>query len=251
MTVLAGWSELRRTGKKSLAVLVDPDDAPGQIHEVAENALIHGVNLFLVGGSLLTKGRTEDCVKQLKNLGARQVVLFPGQEIQVVKEADAMLFMSLISGRNPEFLIGKQVNAAPWVRQAGLHTIPTGYMLVESGKMTSAVYMSHTSPLPSDKPDIAATTAMAGEMLGLQVFYMDAGSGAAHPVRPELISAVRKSVNGIIFVGGGIRNAELAEKAWVAGADVVVIGNGVFENVSILKDISAVCHKMNTNSIGV
>jgi phosphoglycerol geranylgeranyltransferase len=236
----------KKSGKKILAVLVDPDDAADKVNTVAEAALLQGVELFLVGGSILTKGHTERCVQQLKDLGDRYVVLFPGNEIQVVAGADAILFMSLVSGRNPEFLIGKQVNAAPWVRKAGLETLPTAYMLIESGKITSALYMSHTLPLPANKPDIAAATAIASEMLGMKLFYMDAGSGADSPVKPAMIKKVRNSVSGILIIGGGIRNAEGAEKAWTAGADVVVVGNGAFEDVSILAEISSVCKKLNT-----
>jgi phosphoglycerol geranylgeranyltransferase len=251
MNVLSRFSELRKSGKKELAVLVDPDDDATHIREVAENALLNGVELFLVGGSLLTEGQTAICVELLKELGARHVVLFPGHEIQIAENADAILFMSLISGRNPEFLIGKQVNAAPWVKKAGLEAIPTGYMLVESSKMTSAVYMSQTIPLPADKPDIASATALAGELLGLQVFYMDAGSGAVQPVQPNLIAAVRNTVQGVLFIGGGINSAEKAEKAWLSGADVVVIGNGVFKDLSILTEIAGMCRKLNNAAVRV
>ncbi|MBS3913301.1 MAG: geranylgeranylglyceryl/heptaprenylglyceryl phosphate synthase [Bacteroidetes bacterium] len=244
--VFSYLQEQRKTGSKTLAVLVDPDDSETAVRNVAEMALMHGVELFLVGGSIVTRGNTQNCVEQLKNLGARYVVLFPGNEIQVVNNADAILFMSLVSGRNPEFLIGKQVNAAAWVRKAGLETIPTAYMIVESGKMTSALYMSQSLPLPSDKPDIAAATAIASEMLGMRAFYLDAGSGAENPVKTNMIKKVRNSISGVIFIGGGIRNAPAAEKAWTAGADVVVIGNGVFEDPGILKEISAVCNKLNT-----
>lgn len=235
--------------KKALAVLVDPDDALEKIERVAESALIQGVSLFLVGGSLLTQGNTDKCASLLKQMGAPHVILFPGNEIQVSAEADAIFFMSLVSGRNPEFLIGKQVNAAPWVKRAGLEAIPTAYMLVESGKLTSALYMSHTIPLPSNKPDIAGATALAAEMLGMKVFYMDAGSGAELPVGASLIEEVKKQVGGVVIVGGGIRNARTAEAAWKAGADIVVIGNGVFEDVSILSEMGAMCRKMNISKV--
>lgn len=251
MSVLSELADLKLRRSKLFAVLVDPDDEEQHVRHVTEAALVQGAQLFLVGGSLLTEGETSKTVKLLKGMGVNRVILFPGHEIQVVEEADAILFMSLISGRNPEFLIGKQVNAAPWVKKAGIETIPTGYMLVDGGKMTSAVYMSHTIPLPADKPDIAAATAMAGEMLGHKVFYLDAGSGATKPVRQELISRVESAVDGFLFVGGGITNAENARMAWEAGADCVVIGNGVFENIDILKDIGEMCNKLNTSRIGV
>lgn len=248
MSVLSQLTDIRMKGLKRLVLLVDPDNSHDQIRDVAENALLHGIEWFLVGGSLLTTGHTTDCVNLLKNLGAKHVVLFPGHEIQIVEEADAVLFMSLISGRNPEFLIGKHVSAAPWVKKAGLEAIPTGYMLVESGKMTSALYMSQTIPLPSDKPDIAAATSLAGELLGLKLFYLDAGSGAMQPVRSEIISRVKDSVSGPLFVGGGITSAEKAAATWGAGADFVVIGNGVFNDIEILGKMVQVCNQINTVS---
>jgi putative glycerol-1-phosphate prenyltransferase len=241
----------QQAGAKHLAVLIDPDDKPAEITEVYTAARMNGVELFLVGGSLLTEGRTAATVDLLKNLGAPFVVLFPGNEIQVVKGADAILFMSLISGRNPEFLIGKQVTSAPWVKKAGLEAIPTGYMLVESGKLNSALYMSNSLPLPSGKPDIAAATALAGELLGLKLFYLDAGSGADYAVPGPIIERVRQTVSGVLFVGGGIRSGVEAENAWKAGADVIVIGNGVFENPLILEEMQTVCKKMNSAKIGV
>lgn len=248
--VIDALNQIRSTGNKTLAVLVDPDDSKEKMIEVAESALLHGIHLFLVGGSLVTHGNTDRCAALLKSLGAPQVVLFPGNEIQVTAAADAIFFMSLVSGRNPEFLIGKQVNAAPWVKKAGLETIPTAYMLVESGRLTSALYMSHTLPLPSNKPDIAGTTALAAEMLGMKVFYLDAGSGAENPVPKEIIAEVRKQIAGCVIVGGGIRNSKSAQAAWDAGADVVVIGNGAFEDIDILKDIARAVQKYSPSEMG-
>jgi phosphoglycerol geranylgeranyltransferase len=249
--ILPWLQALHNKGSKILAVLFDPDDSSEDIAEVLESALLQGVELFFVGGSLVSKGRTEECVEQLKAGGARYVVLFPGNEIQVVDNADAILFMSLISGRNPEFLIGKQVIAAPWVKLAELETIPTGYMLVDGGRITSATYMSHTMPLPANKPDIAAATALAGEMLGLQVMYMDAGSGADEPIPTNLISSVRHTVRSVLICGGGIRSANAALKAWEAGADVVVIGNGAFEKPGLINEITTVLHKVNSPQLPV
>jgi phosphoglycerol geranylgeranyltransferase len=246
MSVIFKLTEICQSSQKRLVLLIDPDNSNDQIREVTENALLNGIEWFLVGGSLLTNGNTSECVRLLKSLGAPNVVLFPGHEIQIVKDADALLFMSLISGRNPEFLIGKHVNVAPWIKKAGLETIPTGYMLVESGKMTSALYMSQTIPLPSDKPDIAAATALAGEMLGLKVFYLDAGSGASKPVNEAIVTRVKETINGALFVGGGITTAEKATAIWMAGADFVVIGNGVFSDIAILSKMSDVCRKLNT-----
>jgi putative glycerol-1-phosphate prenyltransferase len=162
--------------------------------------------------------------------------------MQLVENADAILFLSLISGRNPEFLIGKHVTAAPWIKKHGVEAIPTGYMLVESGKITSALYMSNTIPMPNDKPDIAAATAMAGEFLGMKVMYLDAGSGAQNPVPQSIIKAVKENTNCIIFVGGGIKSTSDAKNAWHNGADYIVVGNGIFDNTQLLSDL---CLEMN------
>lgn len=239
------------TGDKTLAVLFDPDDDAGLRGAVAQHALRHGVELFLVGGSLLTEGNTYRCVEELKQHGAGRVVLFPGNEIQVVSNADALLFMSLISGRNPEYLIAKQVAAAPFIHRTGLETIPTGYLLIEGGKMTAAHYISQTMPIPADKPEIAATTVLAGAMMGMKAMYMDAGSGATQRVSPEMIAAVRSVFNGVLFVGGGIRDAHAAEAAWNAGADVVVVGNAAFENPDTVREIALVLNKINRPKISM
>lgn len=250
-TVSNQFNQLRIKGQKALVALIDPDEDPASIRQVVEYALIQGIDTFFVGGSLLTTGNTEQCIELLRKTGVQRIILFPGNEIQVAKGADAILFLSLISGRNPEFLIGKQVAAAPRIQQLGMETLPTGYMLVESGKLTSANYMSSTLPIPSDKPEIAAVTALAGEMLGLKYFYLDAGSGASRPVSKEMISAVRKTVSGVLITGGGIRNAEAAYNAWSAGSDVVVIGNGIFENPQTINEMARLCAEFNTQKITV
>ncbi len=236
---------------KGIAVLIDPDQFGQKTKEIYSIANSFGVDLFLVGGSLVSSGITQECIQELKLMGAKNVVLFPGHEMQLSPNADAILFMSLISGRNPEFLIGKHVSAAPWIKKNNLETIPTGYMLVESGKLTSAVYMSGTTPIPSDKPDIAAATAMAGEMLGLKLMYLDAGSGAQHTVPQNLISAVSHSVNSIIFVGGGIKNQHDALTAWNHGADYIVVGNGIFNNPQLLEELCNSMITANSNQIHI
>jgi putative glycerol-1-phosphate prenyltransferase len=227
----------REKQQKSIAVLCDPDTQKSAITQQVQIALNHGVDLFFVGGSHVSQNSTEQCVALLKSLGAPNITLFPGNELHVAKQADAILFMSLISGRNPEYLIAKQVAAAPWVKKSGMEAIPTGYMLVESGKLTSALYISGTLPLPNNKPDIAAATAMAGELLGMQLFYLDAGSGAEYPIPQSIIQAVQKSTHGIVVVGGGIRTPMAAAAAWQNGADIVVLGNGIFENPNLLQAI--------------
>jgi putative glycerol-1-phosphate prenyltransferase len=152
--------------------------------------------------------------------------------------ADAILFLSLISGRNPDFLIGQHVISAPILKKSSLEILPTGYILVDSGKQTTVSYMSNTTPIPHDKPEIAACTAMAGEMLGLKLMYLDAGSGAQRAISPKMISIVRKSVDVPLIVGGGIRSANEAYEAMLAGADTIVIGNGIEKNPALLAEVS-------------
>lgn len=238
-------------GRKGLLVLVDPDKWS---EESAQNLSDFPVpvDFFLVGGSLLTSNRMAETVEEVKNTTGKPVVLFPGSAMQVVAGADAILFLSLISGRNADLLIGQHVQAAPLVREARLEVVPTGYMLIESGKLTTAHYISGTLPIPADKPDIAACTAMAGEMLGLKALYMDAGSGAAKPISSETIKSVRASVDLPLIVGGGIRSAEDAERILEAGADYIVIGNA-FENNSsdsLAAEIAEVFTKYSSNVTG-
>lgn len=236
----------KNKSKKCIAVLIDPDQHGSKTNEIFTIATYFNLDLFLVGGSLVSTGITKVCVQQLKKLGAKNVVLFPGHEMQLVENADAILFMSLISGRNPEFLIGKHITAAPWIKKHNIESIPTGYMLVESGKITSALYMSNTMPLPNDKPDIAAATAMAGELLGLKLLYLDAGSGAQIPVPPSIIQAVKQNTDCVLFVGGGIKSINDARNAWNNGADYIVVGNGIFDNTQLLNDLCVEMNQINS-----
>jgi putative glycerol-1-phosphate prenyltransferase len=245
MSILQSLIQQKKINQKGLAILIDPDQHGEKTNQIFELYKKLNIQLFLVGGSLLSAGITEKCVSDLKKLGAKNVVLFPGNEIQLCKDADALLFMSLISGRNPEFLIGKQVVAAPWIKNSKIEPIPTGYMLIDSGNITSALYMSGTLPIPNNKPDIAAATALAGQYLGMQVIYLDAGSGAQNCVNSEIIQAVNTNSNCVLFVGGGIKSAEQALNAWNNGADYIVVGNGVFENTQILKELSDVLNQIN------
>jgi putative glycerol-1-phosphate prenyltransferase len=199
----------------------------------------------LVGGSLITNGFWNECIEQIKSSTQIPVVLFPGNNMQIHQDADAILFLSLISGRNADLLIGKQVLAAPEVKRAGIEVIPTGYMLIEGGSNSSVMYMSNTMPIPQNKNNIAATTAMAGEMLGLKTIYMDAGSGANWPVSQEMIQAVRSSVQLPLFIGGGIRTPEQAVAACKAGADVVVVGNAFEQNPELIQTIAEAVHALN------
>ncbi|TAG57186.1 MAG: geranylgeranylglyceryl/heptaprenylglyceryl phosphate synthase, partial [Runella slithyformis] len=169
----------------------------------------------------------------------------PGSSLHIEPTADAILLLSLISGRNPELLIGQHVIAAPILKRSGLEVLPTGYMLVESGRSTTVSYISNTTPIPHDKPSVAACTAMAGEMLGLQLMYLDAGSGAQKPVSAAMIAAVRQAVDTPIVVGGGINSIDKAYAALEAGADVIVVGNGIEENPDLLPEIAQAVRAFN------
>jgi phosphoglycerol geranylgeranyltransferase len=179
------------------------------------------------------------------------VVIFPGSNLHIHSEADGILLLSLISGRNPELLIGQHVIAAPILKNSGLEILPTGYMLIESGKPTTVSYISNTQPIPADKEDIAVCTAMAGEMLGLRLLYLDGGSGAINPVPPKMISAVRRNTSLPVIVGGGITSGTKAEQAWLAGADYVVIGNGLEKEPELLDQIIKVRNRLNQPTTAV
>ena len=229
--------------KKQFALLVDPDKGSSQhFIDIAKKAQKAAVDYIFVGGSLLTKDNMDVCVQALKQNFSNPVILFPGNTLQISKYADAILFLSLISGRNPETLIGKHVMTAPYLKQTSLEIIPTGYMLIESGKMTSVEYMSNSLPIPADKNSIAVCTAMAGEMLGLKVIYMDAGSGAMNPASMSMISDVKQNISIPLIVGGGINSPELAENACNAGADIIVVGNAIEKNIELISSITKAVH---------
>lgn len=215
----------RKTRKlKSLAVLVDPDkthNLPGLLKQCRENP----PDLFLVGSSFKGDESIVACIQNLRKNSEVPVVLFPGNMNQVVKEADAVLLLTVISSRNPDLLIGRHVEAAYRLKQSGLEIIPTGYLLVESGKLTTVHYMSQSMPVPNTKPELAAATALAGEQLGLRAIYLEAGSGAEQIVPAQLIAAVSKTTALLLFTGGGITHPDQAESCYAAGSDVVVVGN--------------------------
>jgi putative glycerol-1-phosphate prenyltransferase len=238
--------DLFQKPQKQLAVLVDPDKQTDNQHEkIAKIAQDTGVDFFFVGGSLLTSDSLFHCIRTLKENCDIPVILFPGNTYQVSRNADAMLFLSLISGRNPDMLIGMHVIAAPYVKLSGIETMPTGYMLIDSGKPTSVSYMSNSFPIPNDKKDIAACTAMAGEMLGLQLIFMDAGSGAKTPVPEEMIRFVKDSIGVPLLIGGGLRTPEALQKTLRAGADVVVVGNRFEEKPELILDFTNVVKEEN------
>ncbi|MDQ3047468.1 MAG: geranylgeranylglyceryl/heptaprenylglyceryl phosphate synthase [Bacteroidota bacterium] len=235
-------TEQSSKGKKQFAVLIDPDKISSE--SMIRSAEKAGVDLLLVGGSLLTNGNFEECIQFLKKNTQIPIVIFPGNGHQISSSADAILLLSLISGRNPDLLIGNHVIAAPMIKSSQLEVISTGYMLIESGRQTSALYMSNTNPIPSDKDDIAMCTAMAGEMLGLKMIYMDAGSGALNPVSETMIRTVKNNVHIPVMVGGGIKTVEQAVASCKAGADIIVVGNAIEKDPGLIKKISDSIHQL-------
>ncbi len=247
MTILKKLQENQQLGRKSIAVLIDPDkvEDPGHLQLLINLASENCVDYFFVGGSLVTTPNLAEVVRKIKEYVSIPVVLFPGNSIQLEPSADAILFLSLISGRNPELLIGQHVIAAPIIKKTSLEVIPTGYMLVNSGRTTSVAYISNTNPIPEDKYSLAACTAMAGEMLGLQTIYMDAGSGAERNISPKMIATVRKSVNVPLIVGGGIDTSRKAMESLEAGADMIVIGNALEKDPTLLNEIAEKIYEIN------
>lgn len=231
---IADW---RANGRKVIVPLIDPDRYdPDVVDSFAASG--QNVPLLFVGGSVVTHD-TDSVVCDIKSRlgGKTDIVLFPGDYSQLAPSADALLFLSLLSGRNPEYLIGQQVKSAPVIRQLGIESIPTAYLLIDGGRVTSVQYVSNTTPIPSDKPDLVVATAIAAEMLGFRMIYLEAGSGAARPVSANVVAAVRAAVDLPIIVGGGLRTADAAKKVFEAGADIVVVGTAFEQDPSSAKEM--------------
>lgn len=245
--IYTDFSENKAAGKKSFAVLIDPDKIEGESScmRIVNMSIENQVDYFLVGGSLITGNNFGHVVRLIKENTDIPVIIFPGSSMHIEPAADGILFLSLISGRNPDLLIGQHVVAAPVLKRSKLEVLPTGYLLINSGQQTTVSYMSNTTPIPHDKPSVAACTAIAGEMLGLKLIYMDAGSGAGSPVSSKMINMVRKAVDVPLIVGGGINNAHKAARAYESGADVIVIGNGIEENPSLLVEVAELTSRYN------
>ena len=243
MSVYTEIRSARTDSKKLFAVLVDPDKTDEQSAEtLGRTAMESGVDFLFVGSSLLLNGTLDQCLKALRKHSNIPLVLFPGNTMQISHHADAILFLSLISGRNADMLIGKQVLAAPLLKSSSLEIISTGYMLVDPGHLTSVSYMSNTIPIPHDKNDIAVSTAWAGELLGLKLLYMDAGSGARTTISRSMVEAVSKNVNLPLIVGGGIKAPEKALELCTAGSDVIVVGNSIEKDQSIIAEMADAIH---------
>ncbi len=247
MSILKKLVINKQKGIKSLAVLIDPD----KVHDMATiSALLTlakecYIDYFFVGGSLITTDNMDAVIKRLKADSDIPVVLFPGNNMHISMEADAILFLSLISGRNADLLIGQHVNAAPLLKKSNLEILPTGYMLINEGISSAAIYMSNTIPIPPDKYSIAASTALAGELLGLKLMYMDAGSGAKEAINTKMIRKVNETITCPLIIGGGIINSSLATDALAAGADLVVIGNAIEKNPNLMIEVSEKIYDFN------
>ena len=237
--------ERKKTGHKSFAVLIDPDKVNHSLlDELMDLSTSAHVDYFLVGGSLVISNHLDDVVKHIKDNCSIPVILFPGSPTQLSKYADALLYLSLISGRNPELLIGQHVVSAPTVRQSGLEILSTGYMVIDGGAPTTVSYISNASPIPHDKNEIAMCTAMAGEMLGMKLIYMDAGSGAKRPIPESMIESVAQKIEMPLIIGGGIIEPEKAYRTCKAGADVIVVGNAIEKDSSLIREMSAAVHSV-------
>ncbi len=237
------YDNLITNSSGKIAVLVDPDkQTTSELLGLVETAVRCRVDFFFVGGSLLMENNVSTTVKTIKSHCAIPVLLFPGNNYQLCEEADALLLLSLISGRNPEYLIGQHVVAAPLIKEIGIEVMPTGYLLIDGGKISTTSYVTQTVPIPADKPDVAVATALAGEQLGLKLIYLEAGSGATNPVSAEVISAVKKNVSLPLIVGGGIRSGAQAEAACRAGADIIVVGNILEKEPELLMELSLTVH---------
>ncbi len=213
-------------GKKLYWVLLDPDDyTPQEAALLTKDAEECGADAILIGGSLLHTDYFDAFVKAIKEAVTIPVLLFPGDATQISGHADGVLFLSLLSGRNPEFLIGEQLKGAPYIKRHNIEPIATAYMLIESGTTTSVEFMSNTRPIPRDKAGIAAMHALAAQYMGQKLVYLEAGSGAKLSVPAKVVGAVKQYVDIPVIVGGGIRDSATAQEKLLAGADIIVTGN--------------------------
>lgn len=238
-------AERKRNGQKSFALLIDPDKVNDRdMLVLAKKAVDAKVDYLFVGGSLVVSNYLDACVQLIKEHCDIPVILFPGSPSQITKKADALLYLSLISGRNADLLIGQHVVSASLVKQSGLEIMPTGYMVIDGGAPTTVSYISNAAPIPNNKSDIAVCTAMAGEMLGMKLIFMDAGSGAKCPIPEDMIARVSRIISVPLIVGGGITDPEKAYLNCKAGADVVVVGNAIEKNITLITEMADAIHSV-------
>ena len=241
--ILTQLRTLKSQNQSGFAVLADPDKiAPADMQYLARLCNEAGVDYLFMGGSLLMVHQMELCIQRFKTESDIPVVLFPGSPAQVTPYADALLYLSLISGRNADLLIGQHVTSAPQVKASGLEVISTGYMIIDGGVQTTVSYMSNAMPIPADKPEIALCTAWAGEMQGKHIIYLDAGSGARRPVSTEMIHKVSSHIEIPLIVGGGILTPEKAYENCKAGANLIVVGNAIERDPLLIRDMAQAVH---------
>lgn len=244
--ILKEIQKKKSLGIKSLAVLVDPDHSSLKNFEhTIELANECKVDYFFIGGSLLIQDRMDECIKFIRETSNIPIVLFPGNNYQIHANADAILLLSLISGRNPDYLIGKHVESSMRLFASKLEIISTAYLLIDGQNSNTAAYISQTLPIPANKPEIVLATAMAGQLLNMQMIYLDAGSGAKNPVPQNMIEKLQAYIKVPIIVGGGLRDTDSVHQSLQAGADLVVIGNALEENPKWIKRFSEVVHQFS------
>jgi phosphoglycerol geranylgeranyltransferase len=237
--ILAQLRSLKSQNKSGFAVLADPDKiAPADMQYLGRLCNDARVDYLLMGGSLLMAHQMELCIQRFKSESDIPVILFPGSPAQVTPYADGLLYLSLLSGRNAELLIGQHVTSAPAVKASGLEVISTGYILIDGGVQTTVSYISNAMPIPADKPEIALCTAWAGEMQGKHIIYLDAGSGARRPISEEMIRKVSSHIDIPLFVGGGILTPEKVYENCKAGANIIVVGNAIERDPLLIKDMA-------------
>ena len=246
--ILTSLVEKKKINQKSLSILIDPDKIKNEesLSKVLHICRANKVDYILIGGSLLVSDTLNETVSFIKNNTDIPAVLFPGSALQINKSADAILFLSLISGRNPDLLIGQHVAAAPVLKNSNLEVLSTGYILVGNDANTTVAHISQTSPIPRHKPEIAVCTAIAGEMLGMRLIYLDAGSGAKEEVPPEMIAQLSKSINVPLIVGGGINTLAKVNKAYNSGADMIVLGTAVEKKMDFISEAARIRDQINT-----
>jgi len=236
----------KQKGIKSLAVLVDPDRSKSKdIDLLLSISVQNKVDFFFIGGSLILDDAMPEMIRKIKSQTNIPVVIFPGNGMQINPEADAFLLLSLISGRNPDYLIGRQVEAALTLRNSGLEIIPTAYILVDGGQVSSTAYITQTIPIPAHRPELAVATAIAAEQLGMKMIYLEAGSGAKWPVNSEFVSLVSQNVQLPIITGGGIKSGLTCCELYKSGSDLIVVGNALEENPALIHELTQARDEFN------
>jgi phosphoglycerol geranylgeranyltransferase len=245
MTIFKQLTDISKKRGTGYIVLIDPDTRDTQsLINFVKKCNKADIDAFFIGGSLLVNGEFQQCINIVKKYSEVPVIIFPGSVQQLSPQADAILFLSIISGRNPQYLFGDHVIAAPAIYKQKIEPISTGYMLFDSGRTTTAEFISNTKPLPPHKPEIAMAHALAAQYLGMSTVYLEAGSGADNPVPDEVIKAVTSYVHIPVIVGGGIRTPEVAAQKAKAGASFIVTGNVLnkFDDPDIIKKFSKAIH---------